>query len=96
MTADSNIEPDLDKLLSEKTKMRADEPLTFLEAFFAGLYGGVLGLLGLIVIWADTSRFKKEGFLLKSKKTWRIYWIAYGIRMLLIVSIFIIFDYFRK
>ncbi|MGA3284266.1 MAG: hypothetical protein ABSD57_07400 [Verrucomicrobiota bacterium] len=71
----------IDQKLADSTKQKAEEfqkrstePLSFWETVFTALYGGGLGLLGLIFVWPQASRFKSSGFLLKSKKSWHIYW----------------------
>jgi hypothetical protein len=90
----------IDQNLTDKAKKKAEElqkkstdPLSFWETASTVLYGGGLGLLGLLFVWPQTSRFEAEGYLLKSKKSWRIYWIAFGVRMaaVLLLIAFIIF-----
>ena len=68
------------KQKAEELQKRATEPLSFWETVFSALYGGGLGLFGLLFLWPQASRFQSEGFLLKSKKSWRIYWLAFGVR----------------
>jgi hypothetical protein len=83
------------KHTAEELQKRSIEPLTFWEKFFAALYGGGLGLIGLICVWHDTSRFKSEGFLLKSKKSWRLYWLAFGVRMAIVFLVIAFFIFLR-
>lgn len=78
------------KHTAEELQKRSIEPLTFWQTFFAALYGGGLGLLGLICVWYDTSRFKSDGYQLKAKKSWRIYWLALGVRITAVVLLIII------
>jgi hypothetical protein len=68
---------------AEELRKKSTERLTFWETVISALYGGGLGLFGLLFLWPQASRFKSEGFLLKSKKSWRIYWLALGVRIAL-------------
>jgi hypothetical protein len=79
------------KQKAEELKERSSEPLTFWEAFFAALDGGALGLFGLLFLWPQANRFKRDGFLLKAKKSWRIYWLAFGIRMAIVLLLVVFF-----
>ena len=87
----------IDQTLVKKAGQRAEElqeratvPLTFWESTFTILYGAALGLLGLIFVWPQASGFKCSGYTLKHHKSWRIYWLAFGIRFAAVVVIVII------
>lgn len=69
----------------EELQKRSTEPLSVWETFLAALYGGGLGLLGLLCVWHDTSRFKSDGYLLKTKRSWRIYWLAFSVRVAIVL-----------
>jgi hypothetical protein len=92
----------IDQKLAENTKHKAEElqkrlivPLTFWDIFFTAMYGGALGLFGLLLLWPQASRFKREGFLLKAKKSWRIYWLAFGVRMAIVFLVIAFFIFVR-
>ena len=70
---------EINEQLAARAKQKAGEPLTFLEAACSALYGGALGLIGLALLRSQAARFKSEGFFLKSAKSWRIYWMAFGV-----------------
>jgi hypothetical protein len=72
---------------TEELQRRATQPLSFWEIVFSALYGGVLGLLGLVFIWLQASRFKSQGFLLKANKSWRVYWLGFGCRIAVVLLI---------
>jgi len=88
----------IDRTLAEKDKQKDEElqrrsivPLTFWESFFAVLDGALLGLFGLLFIWPQASRFRANGYMLKSKKSWKLYWVAFGVRVtVVIISLVII------
>jgi hypothetical protein len=87
----------IEQTLTEKMKQKDEEfqkrssvPLTFWESVFTALYGAGLGLLGLFFVWPQTSRFKSEGYILKSKKSWRLYWFAFGVRLAAVIILVII------
>lgn len=65
---------------TEELQRRSIQPLTRTEFAWVTLYG-VIGLLGLYFVWGDASRYKAEGYLLKSQRCWRVYGIVFGIRM---------------
>lgn len=73
---------------ADEYQRRATEPLSFWETVFSALYGGGLGLIGLLFLWRQSSQFRVEGFLLKSNKSWRIYWLAFGIRIAVMLILF--------
>jgi hypothetical protein len=78
------------KQKDEEFQKRSSVPLTFWESVFTALYGAGLGLLGLFFVWPQTSRFKSEGYILKSKKSWRLYWFAFGVRLAAVIILVII------
>jgi hypothetical protein len=69
---------------------RANEPLTFFESLFAVLSGAALGLLGGVLLWSQTSRFKSNGYLLKYSKSWQLYLLGFGSRFAVIILLIII------
>ena len=78
----------VDQLLLERARQKDEElqrksrvKMTFWESVFTALYGACLGLLGLLFVWHQVSVFKSEGFALKVKRSWRLYWYAFGVRM---------------
>jgi hypothetical protein len=82
----------IDQKLAEEKKQKAEElekksnePLTFWESVFAAFNGAVLGLLGLFFVWPRAARFKSNGYILKSKKSWRLYWFGFGVRLTAVV-----------
>jgi hypothetical protein len=82
----------IDQKLADNTRQRVEElqkksiePLSFWDTVFTALYGGGLGLFGLIFVWPQSSRFKSDGFVLKYKKSWQIYWLAFGVRMAIVL-----------
>lgn len=87
----------IEQSLAEKSKRREEElekrssiPLTFWESVFTALYGAGLGLLGLLFVWPQASRFESDGYILKSEKSWRLYWFAFGLRAAVIIIAIII------
>lgn len=86
----------IDQTLAEKSKQRAEElqkradvPLTFWESVFTALYGAGLGLLGALFVYFQVSRFKAEGYTLKCTRSWRLYWFAFGARIVGIILLVI-------
>jgi hypothetical protein len=75
---------------AEAFQKRSDVPLTFWESVFTALYGAGLGLFGLLFVWPQASQFKTEGYILKSRKSWRLYWLAFGARLAVVVILIII------
>ena len=73
------------------TQKKAHEPLTFSESFLPVLLGALLGLLGAFLLWLLASHFKTDGYNLKYKRCWRLYWIALGTRFAVMFLIIIIF-----
>ena len=78
------------KQRAEEFQKRSYVPLTFWESVFTALYGACLGLFGLFFVWPQASRFKTDGYILKSKKSWRLYWMAFGARMAVVVILIIV------
>jgi hypothetical protein len=83
---------EIDQALSEKAKehaetlgKRAEVPMTFWESAFSVIYGAGLGMLGLLAIWPQASRFKSQGYLLKAQKSWTLYWLGFGSRIVLVL-----------
>jgi len=68
----------------EELQKRPTEKLSFWEAVFTALYG-VLGLLGLIFVWIQASQFKSDGYLIKAKESWRLFWLVFGIKIALVL-----------
>lgn len=54
---------------------------TILTVFLA--FG--LGLLGALFQWLHAYQLKQEGYFFKAQKTWRIYWLAFLARIVLII-----------
>ncbi len=79
--------------ITEAFQKRLCEPLTFWQTVSAVLSGVGLGLLGILVEWHQASRFSSDGYDLKSKKTWELYWISFGVRMLIVASFLIRSDW---
>ena len=77
------------KQRAEAFQKRADVPLTFWESVFTALYGAGLGLFGLLFVWPRASRFKSDGYILKSRKSWRLYWMAFAGRLAVVVILII-------
>ena len=63
---------------SEEFQQKSNQALTAWEITWTAL-AGVLGLLGLIFVIPQSSRFTSNGFLRKAKQSWRIYWLVFGI-----------------
>ena len=92
------IDPkELEQKLAEEKKQKAEElqkrliePLTFWESVWTALFGAGLGLFGLVFVWPQASRFKKDGYILKSKKSWHLYWMAFGARLAVVVILVIV------
>jgi vacuolar-type H+-ATPase subunit H len=92
------IDPkELEQKLAEDRKQKAEElqkrliePLTFWESVFTALYGAGLGLFGLVFVWPQASRFKSDGYILKSRMSWRLYWMAFGARLAVVVILLIV------
>ena len=83
----------IDQRNADCAKQKAEESLSVWETISAALEGGGLGLLDLFFAWLQASKFKSNGYLLKSKKLWKIATVAFGIRVvivLLLVAYFII------
>jgi hypothetical protein len=74
----------------EEFQKRQFEPLTFWDSFFTALYGAGLGLFGLVFVWPQASRFKSDGYILKSKKSWQLYWMAFGARLAIVILLVIV------
>jgi hypothetical protein len=84
----------IDETLAEDEKRRieqlgpmANEPLTLSESVSAALSAVGLGLLGLVFVWPQAHRFKARGYLLKSKRVWSVYWKAFGVRIVILISL---------
>jgi ABC-type Fe3+-siderophore transport system permease subunit len=82
----------IEQTLAEKTKQKDEElqkrssvPLTFWESFLSVLFGATLTLFGLIFAGLQASRFNSEGYILKSKWTWRLYWLGFGVWLAVVV-----------
>ena len=75
---------------AEAFQKRSDVPLTFWECFFEVVCGACLGLFGLLFVWPQASRFKREGYILKSKKTWRLYWMGFGARLAVVIIMVVV------
>ena len=86
---EQKLEEDTKKTDEERQK-RSSLPLSFWESVFTAFYGAGLGLLGLFFVWARSSRFKSNGYTLKSKKSWQLYWFAFGVRLAVVAILVII------
>jgi hypothetical protein len=71
------------KQKAEEFKLRSTQPLTTWEFFFAAICG-FIGLIGLIFVASKASRLKSDGFMLKSKKSWQIWGIVFGIKLVVV------------
>jgi nitric oxide reductase large subunit len=74
---------------TDEQAQRSIQPLSVSEIFFTALFG-VLGLIGLIFIIPQASRFKKDGFLLKHRKSWQIYCLAFGLKLAFVLILIIV------
>jgi len=75
---------------NEEFKKRADVPLTFWETFFIALYGAGFGPVGLSLVWQQASQFMENGYVLKAKKSWQLFWFAFGVWLLVAVVFLVI------
>jgi hypothetical protein len=75
--------------ITEAYQKRSCEPLTFWQTVSAVLSGAGLGLLGILVEWHQASRFSSDGYDRKSKRTWEIYWLSFGVRLGVVATFFI-------
>lgn len=87
----------IDQKLAEEARQRAEqlgpeasEPLSFRASVLPVICGVVFGLLGLLLVWPQASHFKSEGYILKSKKSWSLYWTAFCVRLGVVVIAVII------
>ena len=71
----------MDRSYDPKLAKNMNELLSFGETVNTALSGAGLGLLGLFFVWPRASRFKSEGYILKSKKSWQVYWFAFSARL---------------
>ena len=74
------------KIDAEELHKRAQVPLTTSETVWTIIYGfiGPMGP-GLIIQFFTASSFKKNGYFLKSKKSWRLFWLVFAIVFVLTV-----------
>jgi hypothetical protein len=77
---------------TEAFQKRSGEPLMFWETVSAAFSGAGLGLLGLLFEWHEASRFSRDGYDLKSKKSWQLYWFSFGVRLAVVAGLFIWFS----
>jgi hypothetical protein len=77
---------------TEAFQKRSGESLTLWETVSAAFSGAGLGLLGLLVEWHEASRFSRDGYDLKSKKSWQLYWFSFGVRLAVVAGLFIWFS----
>ena len=55
--------------------------------FTSVVLGGLIGLLGLVFVWPMAAGFKSSGFPIKAKRTWKVYWLVFGIKCLLMLIV---------
>jgi len=65
------------------------EPLSVVEVIFTALYG-VIGVIGFIFIIQQAAGFKKAGFIIKHRKSWQIFWLAFGLHIGVIIILILI------
>ncbi len=53
--------------------------------FTSVVLGGFIGLLGLVFVWPMAAGFKSKGLPIKAKRTWKVYWLVFGIKWLLML-----------
>jgi len=53
--------------------------------FTSVVLGGFIGLLGLVFVWPMAAGFKSKGFPIKAKRTWKVYWLVFGIKWILML-----------
>ncbi len=53
--------------------------------FTSIVLGGFIGLLGLVFVWPMAAGFKSNGLPIKAKRTWKVYWLVFGIKWLLML-----------
>jgi len=78
------------KKKAEEFQKRSDVPLSFWDSVFTALCGAILGLFGLFFVWPLASRFRRDGYIMKSKKSWRLYWFAFCVRLAAVVILVIV------
>jgi hypothetical protein len=74
---------------TDEQAQRTIQPLSISEIIFTAL-AGVIGLIGLFFVIPQASRFKANGFLLKHRKTWQIYWLALGLKLAFVLLVIVI------
>ncbi len=77
------------KQIAEDFQKRSTLPLTSWETIWTVLYG-VIGLIGLFFVNSQASSFKTDGYLLKHRKSWRVFWLVFGLKTLLVAIIILI------
>ena len=68
----------------KKTTPQMTGGLTVWE-FTSVVLGGFIGLLGLFFVWPMASDFKSKGLPIKAKRTWKVYWLVFGIKWILML-----------
>jgi len=77
---------------NDAQSQRSVQPLSVFEIIFTALYG-VIGVIGFIFIIQQASGFKKDGFLIKHRKSWQIFWLAFGLHLGIIVAMILYATY---
>lgn len=74
------------KIEAEELQKKAQVPLTSSDVVWT-VINGIIGPMGpglLLQFWL-ASGFKNEGYFLKSKKSWRLFWLVFAIAFVLAV-----------
>jgi len=72
------------QIAAEELQKKAQVPLASGDVVWTVL-NGIIGPPGLLLQYWLASRFKNEGYVLKSKKSWRLFWLVFAIDFLLAV-----------
>ncbi|HEX3627046.1 MAG TPA: hypothetical protein VH280_16675 [Verrucomicrobiae bacterium] len=81
-----------EKLKDEELQKRSNVPLPLWESILPVLAGFGLNLFGLIYVGLQASRYKSDGYALKSKRMWRLYLFGLGAWLLMVIYICCYYD----
>ena len=74
---------------TDEQAQRTIQPLSISEIIFTAL-AGVIGLIGLFFCDTPGIQIQSERILLKHRKTWQIYWLAFGLKWAFLLLMFAI------
>jgi hypothetical protein len=64
--------------VTEQLRLKAITPLTHSEMFLSAVCV-LIGCIGIVVVAYQASRFNQDGYTLKARRAWQVYWITAAI-----------------